>query len=128
MTRPHFATATVPDAMIVIDELGSILSFSAAAEKMFGWRAPEVVGKRIDEVKVVCSGAGAAAGIAIGTCATCAGLGGEHRRYGDARNGHGGSKGGALHESAEDSVSCTIFRCRAGKPKSVFLSPVSVTL
>ena len=28
--------ATVPDAMVVIDEAGSILSFSAAAETLFG--------------------------------------------------------------------------------------------
>ena len=39
--------ATVPDAMIVIDERGQILSFSAAAEKMFGYREDEVVGKNI---------------------------------------------------------------------------------
>lgn len=34
----HFASIleTVPDAMIVIDERGLILSFSAAAERMFG--------------------------------------------------------------------------------------------
>jgi two-component system sensor kinase FixL len=34
--------ATVPDAMVVIDEVGSILSFSAAAEKMFGYSEAEV--------------------------------------------------------------------------------------
>jgi two-component system sensor kinase FixL len=35
---------TVPDAMIVIDEVGAIVSFSAAAERTFGWTAAEVVG------------------------------------------------------------------------------------
>ena len=39
--------ATVPDAMIVIDEQGTILSFSAAAEKMFGYGEAEVVGQNI---------------------------------------------------------------------------------
>ena len=36
--------ATVPDAMIVIDESGSVLTFSSAAEKMFGYTEAEVVG------------------------------------------------------------------------------------
>ncbi|HVU29658.1 MAG TPA: PAS domain S-box protein [Sphingomicrobium sp.] len=35
--------ATVPDAMVVIDEKGTILSFSAAAEKMFGYREADVI-------------------------------------------------------------------------------------
>jgi two-component system sensor kinase FixL len=35
---------TVPDAMIVIDEQGVIQSFSAAAERLFGWTAAEAIG------------------------------------------------------------------------------------
>lgn len=39
--------ATVPDAMIVIDKSGSILSFSAAAERMFGYTEAELIGTNI---------------------------------------------------------------------------------
>lgn len=39
--------ATVPDAMIVIDEKGVMLSFSIAAEKMFGYAAPDVIGRNV---------------------------------------------------------------------------------
>ena len=38
---------TVPDAMIVIDERGNIQSFSAAAERLFGHSAEQVIGKNI---------------------------------------------------------------------------------
>ena len=38
---------TVPDAMILIDPLGTILSFSATAERQFGYRAEEAVGRNI---------------------------------------------------------------------------------
>lgn len=41
---------TVPDAMIVIDERGVIFSFSAAAERLFGWRADEAIGRNISEL------------------------------------------------------------------------------
>ena len=38
---------TVPDAMIVIDEHGAVQSFSTAAERLFGYKAAEVIGKNI---------------------------------------------------------------------------------
>jgi two-component system sensor kinase FixL len=38
---------TIPDAMIVIDERGAILSFSTAAEQMFGYREDEVLGENV---------------------------------------------------------------------------------
>jgi len=36
---------TVPDAMIVLNEDGRIVSFSAAAEQLFGWSSAEAVGR-----------------------------------------------------------------------------------
>jgi len=39
--------ATVPDAMILIDDHGIMQSFSAAAERLFGWSAAEAIGKNV---------------------------------------------------------------------------------
>ncbi|HKS62195.1 MAG TPA: PAS domain S-box protein, partial [Xanthobacteraceae bacterium] len=38
---------TVPDAMIVIDDRGKMQSFSTAAERLFGYRASEVLGQNV---------------------------------------------------------------------------------
>jgi two-component system sensor kinase FixL len=38
---------TAPEAMIVIDENGLIQVYGAAAERMFGWRKDEVVGRNV---------------------------------------------------------------------------------
>jgi two-component system sensor kinase FixL len=38
---------TVPDAMIVIDERGIMQSFSSAAERLFGYKSSEVIGRNI---------------------------------------------------------------------------------
>jgi two-component system sensor kinase FixL len=44
--RALFAAAV--DALVVIDERGSILAFGAAAERLFRYRAAEVIGKPVD--------------------------------------------------------------------------------
>nr|WP_295112700.1 PAS domain S-box protein [uncultured Caulobacter sp.] len=38
---------TVPDGVVVIDRAGIMTSFSPAAERMFGWKATEVLGKNV---------------------------------------------------------------------------------
>jgi two-component system, LuxR family, sensor kinase FixL len=43
----HALIDTVPDAMVVIDDHGSILSFSVGAERMFGYAEKEVQGENV---------------------------------------------------------------------------------
>ncbi|MEH6789241.1 PAS domain S-box protein [Parasphingorhabdus sp.] len=38
---------TIPDAMVVIDEAGLVSSFSATAEKMFGYEQEEIIGRNV---------------------------------------------------------------------------------
>lgn len=38
---------TIPDAMVVIDEVGSVRSFSAAAERLFGYKSTEAIGQNV---------------------------------------------------------------------------------
>ena len=38
---------TIPEAMIVIDEVGTMRDFSQAAERLFGWTPAEVTGKNV---------------------------------------------------------------------------------
>lgn len=39
---------TAPDALIVINAAGKVQTFSAGAERMFGWRAAEVLGRDVN--------------------------------------------------------------------------------
>ena len=44
----HSIIETAPDAIVTVGEQGSILSFSPAAERMFGYRAAEVIGRNVN--------------------------------------------------------------------------------
>jgi len=46
----HFESIlnSVPDAMVVTDESGTILAFSSAAEKLFGYAAAEMIGQAVN--------------------------------------------------------------------------------
>ena len=48
----HFESilASVPDAMIVTDESGTILAFSHAAEVLFGYRRDEMIGQPVNRL------------------------------------------------------------------------------
>lgn len=43
----HSLIDTVPDAMVVIDEKGTIITFSVGAEAMFGYAEEEVIGQNV---------------------------------------------------------------------------------
>lgn len=49
MREAHLASIldTVPEAMILIDEKGLMHAFSLTAERLFGWRADEVLGRNV---------------------------------------------------------------------------------
>ena len=42
--------STVPDAMVVIDDQGAIISFSAAAERLFGYSEAELLGANVSRL------------------------------------------------------------------------------
>jgi two-component system, LuxR family, sensor kinase FixL len=46
----HAILDTVPDALVVIDERGAISSFSAAAEKLFGYSEAEIIGHNVSSL------------------------------------------------------------------------------
>lgn len=48
--RLHAVIDTVPDAMVMIDHEGNIVSFSLGAEKMFGFREDEIVGENVSRL------------------------------------------------------------------------------
>ena len=51
-SESHFRSIleTVPDAMIVFDQVGDIISFSSAAERLFGYGEAEIVGSNISRL------------------------------------------------------------------------------
>ncbi len=49
-TRLRAILATVPDAIVTIDTSGKIETFSQAAERMFGYRAGEIIGRNVSQL------------------------------------------------------------------------------
>jgi PAS domain S-box-containing protein len=48
--RTRMVLDTAPDAFITLDRDGVIMGWNAAAERLFGWRAAEAVGKKMREL------------------------------------------------------------------------------
>nr|WP_256731534.1 PAS domain S-box protein [Sphingomonas sp. dw_22] len=97
---------TVPDAMVVVNECGTILQFSATAETLWGYRAAEVIGRHFSMLspadmratndglldKVLATGGGIAGEVLTGTGETADG-----RRFPlEARAGMADSDGQTL--------------------------------
>ena len=63
-TRMRAIVSTAVDGILSVDRRGTILSFNASAEKIFGWQASEIIGKNIRRLLPATDEAGLGAGMA----------------------------------------------------------------